>query len=114
MEAHFEPDAPSYNVVASWRGRDLPDEIVVVGGHFDSWDVGSGASDDAGGCIVTWEAAAADEERSGLRPRRTVRVVLFTNEENGLRGGNAYREQHAARTQEPRRAARIGWRRLRS
>ena len=56
MEAHFEPDAQSYNVVGELRGRELPDEIVVVGGHFDSWDVGTGASDDAGGCIVTWEA----------------------------------------------------------
>jgi carboxypeptidase Q len=95
MEAHFEPDAQSYNVVAEWRGRELPDEIVVVGGHFDSWDVGAGASDDAGGCIVTWEALRLMKSL-GLRPRRTVRVVLFTNEENGLRGGNAYRDQHAA------------------
>jgi carboxypeptidase Q len=95
MEAHFEADAQSYNVVAEWRGRELPDEIVVVGGHFDSWDVGAGASDDAGGCIVTWEALRLMKSL-GLRPRRTVRVVLFTNEENGLRGGNAYRDQHAA------------------
>lgn len=95
MEAHFEPDAQSYNVVAEWRGRERPDEIVVVGGHFDSWDVGAGASDDAGGCIVTWEALRLMKSL-GLRPRRTVRVVLFTNEENGLRGGNAYRDQHAA------------------
>ena len=93
MEAHFEPDAQSYNVVAEWRGRERPDEIVLVGGHFDSWDVGSGASDDAGGCIVTWEALRLMKSL-GLRPRRTVRVVLFTNEENGLRGGTAYRDQH--------------------
>ena len=95
MEAHFEPDAQSYNVVAEWRGRERPEEIVVIGGHFDSWDVGAGASDDAGGCIVTWEALRLMKSL-GLRPRRTVRVVLFTNEENGLRGGNAYRDQHAA------------------
>jgi carboxypeptidase Q len=95
MEAHFEPDAQSYNVVGEWRGRELPDEIVVVGGHVDSWDVGAGASDDAGGCIVTWEALRLMKSL-GLRPRRTVRVVLFTNEENGLRGGNAYRDQHLA------------------
>ena len=95
MEAHFDPDSQSYNVVAEWRGRELPDEIVVVGGHFDSWDVGAGASDDAGGCIVTWEALRL-MKTLGLRPRRTVRVVLFTNEENGLRGGNAYRDQHQA------------------
>ena len=93
MEAHFDPDATSYNVIGELRGRDLPHEIVVVGGHFDSWDVGAGASDDAGGCIVTWEAARL-MKKLGLRPRRTVRVVLFTNEENGLRGGNAYRDTH--------------------
>jgi carboxypeptidase Q len=93
MEAHFDPDSTSYNVVGELRGRDLPNEIIVVGGHFDSWDVGAGASDDAGGCIVTWEAARL-MKKLGLRPRRTVRVVLFTNEENGLRGGNAYRDAH--------------------
>jgi len=93
MEAHFDPDSTSYNVIGELRGRDLPNEIVVVGGHFDSWDVGAGASDDAGGCIVTWEAARL-MKKLGLRPRRTVRVVLFTNEENGLRGGNAYRDTH--------------------
>lgn len=95
MDAHFEPDAQSYNVVGEWRGRELPDEIVLVGGHYDSWDVGTGATDDAGGCIVTWEAVRL-MVKLGLRPRRTVRVVLFTNEENGLRGGNAYRDTHAA------------------
>jgi carboxypeptidase Q len=93
MEAHFDPDSTSYNVIGELRGRDLPNEIIVVGGHFDSWDVGAGASDDAGGCIVTWEAARL-MKKLGLRPRRTVRVVLFTNEENGLRGGNAYRDAH--------------------
>ena len=93
MEAHFEADTTSYNVVGELRGRDLPNEIIVVGGHFDSWDVGTGASDDAGGCIVTWEALRL-MKKLGLRPRRTVRVVLFTNEENGLRGGNAYRDTH--------------------
>jgi carboxypeptidase Q len=95
MEAHFEPDAQSYNVVGELRGRDLPDEIVLVGGHFDSWDVGVGASDDGGGCIVTWEALRLMKTLN-LRPRRTVRVVLFTNEENGLRGGNGYRDAHQA------------------
>jgi carboxypeptidase Q len=95
MEAHFEPDAQSYNVVAELRGRERPDEIVLVGGHFDSWDVGVGASDDGGGCVVTWEALRL-MKKLNLRPRRTVRVVLFTNEENGLRGGNAYRDMHTA------------------
>jgi carboxypeptidase Q len=93
MEAHFEPDAPSFNVVAEVRGRELPDEVVLVGGHFDSWDTGVGASDDAGGCVVTWEALRL-MKKLNLQPRRTVRVVLFTNEENGGRGGLAYRDAH--------------------
>jgi carboxypeptidase Q len=91
MEARFEADVESANVVGEIRGRELPDDIVLVGGHFDSWDVGAGASDDGVGCVVTWEAARL-MVKLGIRPRRTVRVVLFTNEENGLRGGNAYRD----------------------
>ena len=94
MEAHFEPDADSANVVGEIRGRERPDEVVVVGGHLDSWDVGAGASDDGGGCIATWDALRL-MQKLGLKPRRTVRVVLFTNEENGTRGGRAYRDAHA-------------------
>jgi len=93
MEARTEADVESANVVAELAGRERPEEIVVVGGHFDSWDVGTGASDDAVGCIVVWEAVRL-MKATGLRPRRTVRVVLFTNEENGLRGGLAYRDRH--------------------
>ena len=95
MEAHTEPDAQSHNVIGELVGRELPNEIVVVGGHIDSWDVGAGASDDGVGCIVTWEAARL-MKKLNLRPRRTVRVVLFTNEENGDRGGQGYRDQHKA------------------
>jgi carboxypeptidase Q len=95
MEARSEGDVPSANVVGEIRGRERPDEIVLLGGHFDSWDVGTGASDDAVGCIVTWEAARL-MSRLGIRPRRTVRIVLWTNEENGLRGANAYAQKHAA------------------
>ena len=95
MEARTEPDAQSYNVVGEWRGRELPNEIVVVGGHIDSWDTGVGASDDGGGCVVTWEALRLMKTLN-LRPRRTVRVVLFTNEENGTRGGTGYRDAHTA------------------
>lgn len=91
MEAKFLPDAESANVVAEIRGRERPEEVVVVGGHFDSWDVGQGAHDDGGGCVAAWEAVRLLKVLK-LRPRRTVRVVLFTNEENGLRGGNAYRD----------------------
>jgi carboxypeptidase Q len=93
MEAKFLPDADSANVVGEIAGREHPHEVVVVGGHFDSWDVGTGASDDGGGCIVTWEALRL-MKKLNLRPRRTVRVVLWTNEENGLRGGQAYLERY--------------------
>jgi len=95
MEAHFEADVQSYNVIGELRGRELPDQVVVLGGHFDSWDPGTGATDDGGGCVVTWEAVRLMKALN-LRPRRTVRVVLFVNEENGLRGGNGYRDAHAA------------------
>jgi carboxypeptidase Q len=93
MEAKFLPDADSFNVVGEIRGRERPDEVVVLGGHFDSWDVGTGSTDDGGGCVVTWEALRL-MKKLGLRPRRTVRVVLWTNEENGLRGGQAYLERY--------------------
>ncbi|OFW39127.1 MAG: carboxypeptidase [Acidobacteria bacterium RIFCSPLOWO2_12_FULL_67_14] len=95
MEARLEPDVESANVVGEIRGRERPDEIVLLGGHLDSWDVGAGASDDGVGCIVTWEAARL-MAKLGIRPRRTVRVVLWTNEENGLRGAAAYATRHAA------------------
>src|SRR5471030_1279068 len=93
MDAHADADAESANVVGEIRGRERPDEIVVVSGHLDSWDVGAGATDDGGGCVVTWEALRI-MKKLNLRPRRTVRVVLWTNEENGGRGGLAYRYQH--------------------
>ena len=93
MQAKFLPDADSFNVIGELRGRELPEEIVVVSGHFDSWDVGTGSTDDGGGCVVSWEALRL-MKKLGLRPRRTVRVVLFTNEENGLRGGFDYRDRY--------------------
>ncbi|HEV2131626.1 MAG TPA: M28 family metallopeptidase [Longimicrobiaceae bacterium] len=93
MSARTLPDARSRNVVAEIRGRELPEEVVVLGGHIDSWDVGQGAMDDAGGSVAAWEAVRLMKEL-GLRPRRTVRVVLWTNEENGLRGALAYRDTH--------------------
>jgi carboxypeptidase Q len=93
MEARTLPDAWSRNVVAEVVGSEFPDEVVVLGGHIDSWDVGQGAMDDAGGSVVAWEAVRLIKAL-GLRPRRTVRVVLWTNEENGSRGGNGYRDQH--------------------
>jgi carboxypeptidase Q len=94
MGAHSLPDAPSRNVVAEVVGRERPDEVVVLGGHIDSWDVGQGAMDDGGGSVAAWEAVRLIH-RLGLRPRRTLRVVLWTNEENGGRGAMAYRDRHA-------------------
>jgi carboxypeptidase Q len=95
MEARWLTDAPSRNVIAEVRGRERPDEVVVLGGHIDSWDVGQGAMDDGGGSVAAWEAVRL-LHRLGLRPRRTVRVALWTNEENGLRGGTAYRDRYEA------------------
>jgi carboxypeptidase Q len=95
MEAETLADVPSRNVVAEIVGSELPDEVVVLGGHIDSWDVGQGAMDDGGGCVAAWEAVRLMKEL-GLRPRRTVRVVMWTNEENGLRGGSGYRDAHLA------------------
>jgi Zn-dependent M28 family amino/carboxypeptidase len=91
MEAHSEPDADSADVMGEILGREKPDEIVVIGGHLDSWDVGQGAHDDGAGAIAALEAAVLIRQ-AGLHPRRTIRVVFWTNEENGGRGGNAYRD----------------------
>jgi carboxypeptidase Q len=89
------PEAESANVIGELRGRERPDEIVVIGGHIDSWDVGQGAHDDGAG-TVTMMQALTTIRKLGLVPRRTIRVVLFTNEENGTRGGRAYAKDHAA------------------
>jgi carboxypeptidase Q len=95
MSARTLPDARSRNVVAEIVGREKPDEVVVLGGHIDSWDVGQGAMDDGGGSVASWEAVRL-MKRLGLRPRRTVRVVLWTNEENGGRGSLAYADSQAS------------------
>jgi carboxypeptidase Q len=95
MSAKTLPDARSQNVMAEVRGREKPDEVVVISGHMDSWDVGQGAMDDAGGAVAAWEAVRLMHDL-GLRPRRTVRVILWTNEENGTRGGEAYARDHDA------------------
>lgn len=93
MEARSEGEVPSANVLAELRGRERPDEVVAIGGHLDSWDVGQGAHDDGAGCVAAMEALAT-LRRLGLRPRRTIRLVLWTNEENGLAGARAYAEAH--------------------
>lgn len=89
MEAQWLPDAQSYNVIGEIPGRENPDEIVVMGGHIDSWDVGQGAHDDGGGCMIAMEALKLLLDL-GLQPRRTLRVVLWTNEENGTLGAKEY------------------------
>jgi len=95
LDCRIAGDVPSHNVVGEIRGRELPEEIVLVGGHLDAWDIGQGAVDDGSGCAQSIECARLWKALS-LRPRRTLRVVLFMNEENGLRGGLAYRDAHRA------------------
>ena len=93
LGAQTLPDAESGNVIAELPGREHPDEIVLISGHLDSWDLASGAMDDGGGVVAMWEAMRV-LKRLGLTPRRTIRLVLFTNEENGGRGGQAYRDKY--------------------
>jgi hypothetical protein len=88
------PPAESANVIGEIRGREAPREIVLLAAHLDSWDMGTGAVDDAAGCGIVIEAARLIG-RLPRPPRRTVRVVLFANEEHGLDGGKAYRKDHA-------------------
>ena len=95
MAAQILPLSLSRNVVAEVRGSEKPDEVVLISGHYDSWDVGQGAMDDGGGAVAAWEAVRLIKQL-GLTPRRTVRVVLWTNEENGTAGGRAYRDAHSA------------------
>jgi len=89
MEAKTLPDAQSRNIIAEITGSEFPEEIIVMSGHIDAWDNGHGAMDDGGGSVAAWEALRLIKE-SGIRPKRTIRVVLWTNEENGLRGANEY------------------------
>ena len=94
MEAKTFDPAQSGNVIGELRGSTNPDEIVVIGGHIDSWDVGQGAHDDGTGCVMAMEAINV-LRRLDMIPRRTIRVVLWTNEENGLAGGRQYAKDHA-------------------
>ena len=83
------PDVKSYNVIGEIKGSLYPDEIMVVGGHLDSWDLGDGSHDDGAGVVQSMDVLSLLKQ-VGYRPKRTIRVVLFMNEENGLRGGNEY------------------------
>ncbi len=82
-------DVESFNVIGEIKGSTKPDEIMVVGGHLDSWDLGDGSHDDGAGCVQSIEVLRLIK-KSGYKPQRTIRTVLFMNEENGLRGGNEY------------------------
>lgn len=97
LEFYFEthaqmlPDVLSYNVVGEIKGSEFPDEIIVVGGHLDSWDLAEGAHDDGAGCVQAIEVLRIMKSL-GYKPKRTIRAVMFMNEENGLRGGRKYAE----------------------
>jgi hypothetical protein len=93
LTCRSEPDVPSANVVADLRGREKPEDVVLIGAHLDSWDLGTGAIDDGAGVAMVMETLRL-LKALGLRPRRTLRGVLFMNEENGLRGAIAYAERH--------------------
>jgi len=89
MEAKMLPDADSFDVIGEIPGSEKPEEVVVLGGHIDSWDIGQGAQDDGSGIMASLEAVSLIK-KAGLRPRRTIRVAFWTNEENGGAGGRAY------------------------
>ena len=87
------PDAVSYNVVADLKGSQYPEQIVIVSGHLDSWDLGTGAIDDGAGCVMAMQTVQLLKQLR-LRPKRTIRVVLWMNEENGLMGARSYMNDH--------------------
>lgn len=86
-------DAPSFNVVADLKGSEHPEQVVIVSGHLDSWDLGTGAIDDGAGVVMAMQAAQLLKQLN-LRPKRTLRVIAWMNEENGLAGGRGYFEDH--------------------
>jgi carboxypeptidase Q len=92
MNCQTLPDEISYNVIGEIRGKELPNEIITVGGHLDSWDLGDGAHDDGAGCVQSLEILRLFKKLH-MKPKRTIRVVMFMNEENGLRGGTKYYEE---------------------
>ncbi|HEX4630884.1 MAG TPA: M20/M25/M40 family metallo-hydrolase [Chthoniobacterales bacterium] len=87
------PDAPSFNVIGDIKGTEHPEQVIVVSGHLDSWDLGTGAIDDGAGVAVSMEAANL-VQKLHLRPKRTIRVIAWMNEENGLAGGKTYEKNH--------------------
>lgn len=95
MGARNYPDADSFNTVAEIIGSKYPEQVVLVSGHLDSWDVGQGAMDDGGGAFISWEALSLIKDL-GLRPKRTLRLVLWTAEEQGGIGAFQYYQLHKA------------------
>lgn len=95
---YFLPDTIGHNVIGELKGTEFPDEIITVGGHLDSWDNCEGAHDDGAGCVQAIEILRAFKA-IGYKPKRTIRFVLFANEENGLRGGNKYAEEAKAKSE---------------
>jgi carboxypeptidase Q len=91
-------DVQSYNVIGEITGSQFPSEYIIVGGHLDSWDLGDGAHDDGAGVVQSMDVLRLLKE-SGIKPKRSIRVVLFMNEENGLRGGKKYAEEAQAKTE---------------
>jgi carboxypeptidase Q len=89
------PDVQSYNVIADLKGSEHPEQVVIVSGHLDSWDLGTGAIDDGAGVVVAMQVAQLIKGL-GLRPKRTIRVIAWMNEENGSMGGRTYAEDHKA------------------
>lgn len=98
INSKMMPDVLSYNVIGELRGTEKPGEIITVGGHLDSWDIGEGAHDDGTGCVQSIEVIRA-LKAIGVKPKRTIRAVMFMNEENGLRGGNVYADSAAAKNE---------------
>ncbi len=95
---HFMPDTIGHNIIGELKGSEFPDQIITVGGHLDSWDNCEGAHDDGAGCVQAIEILRAFKA-IGYKPKRTIRFVLFANEENGLRGGNKYADEAKAKNE---------------
>lgn len=95
---YFLPDTIGHNIIGELTGSEFPDQIITVGGHLDSWDNCEGAHDDGAGCVQTIEILRAFKA-IGFKPKRTIRFVLFANEENGLRGGNKYADEAKAKNE---------------
>jgi carboxypeptidase Q len=90
--ATMMPDTIAHNIIGEIKGSEFPDEIITIGGHLDSWDIGEGAHDDGAGCVQSMEILHIFKSLN-YKPKRTIRIVLFANEENGLRGGNKYADE---------------------